>query len=73
MIRGELPSPEQTTCSGNSRRSSVCLLARLEWNNRGQLETPAQRKSRLQTLGFPNESMWFFSGGAGLELGRFEL
>jgi len=35
-MRGELPSQEQTTCSGNLRWSSVCLLARIEWNNRGQ-------------------------------------
>jgi hypothetical protein len=42
-MRGELPSQEQTTCSGNSRCSSVCLLARIEWNNRGQPETPARR------------------------------
>jgi hypothetical protein len=31
------------------------------------------RKSRLQTLGFSGDSMWFFSGGAGLEPGQFEL
>jgi hypothetical protein len=42
-MRGELPSHEQTTCSGNSRWSSVCQLARIEWNNRGQPETPARR------------------------------
>jgi hypothetical protein len=46
-MRGELPSQEQTTCSGNSRCSSVCLLARMEWNNRGQPETPARRSSRV--------------------------
>ena len=46
-MRGELPSQEQTTCSGNSRCSSVCRLARIEWNNRGQPETPARRKSRV--------------------------
>ena len=46
-MRGELPSQEQTTCSGNSRCSSVCLLARIEWNNRGQPETPARRRSRV--------------------------
>ena len=46
-IRGELPSQEQTTCNGNSRWSSVCLLARIEWNNRGQPETPARRSSRV--------------------------
>ncbi|MFM2220138.1 MAG: hypothetical protein RL240_4456 [Planctomycetota bacterium] len=31
------------------------------------------RKSRLQTLGFSGDSMWFFSGGAGLDPGQFEL
>ena len=46
-MRGELPSQEQTTCSGNSRCSSVCLLARIEWNNRGQPDTPARRNSRV--------------------------
>ena len=46
-MRGEFPSQEQTTWSGNSRSSSVCLLARIEWNNRGQPETPARRKSRV--------------------------
>ena len=46
-MRGELPSQEQTTCSGNSRCSSVCLLARIEWNNRGQPDTPARRTSRV--------------------------
>jgi hypothetical protein len=35
-MRGELPSQLQTTWIGNSRWSSVCLLARIEWNNRGQ-------------------------------------
>ena len=49
---GELPSQEQTTCSGNSRCSSVCLLARPSlsdavWNKRGQPETPARRSSRV--------------------------
>ena len=37
-------------CSGNSRCSSVCLLARIEWNNRVQPETPARRKSRVITV-----------------------
>ena len=46
-MRGELPSQEQTTCSGNSRCSSVCRLALIEWSNRGQPETPARRKSRV--------------------------
>ena len=46
-MRGELPSQEQTTCNGNSRWSSVCLLARIEWNNRGQGETQARRRSRV--------------------------
>ena len=46
-MRGELPSQEQTTCSGNSRCSSVCRLARIEWNNRSQPETPARRSSRV--------------------------
>ena len=46
-MRGELPSQEQTTCNGNSRWSSVCLLARIEWNNRGQPETPARRSRRV--------------------------
>ena len=46
-MRGELPSQEQTTCSGNLRWSSVCLLARIEWNNRGQPETPARRRRRV--------------------------
>ena len=36
-MRGELPSQEQTTCNGNSRWSSVCLLALIEWNNRGMI------------------------------------
>jgi hypothetical protein len=36
-------------------------------------KTPARRKSRLQTLWFSGESMWFFSGGPGFELGKFEL
>jgi prepilin-type processing-associated H-X9-DG protein len=47
VMRGELPSQEQTTCNGNSRWSSVCLLARIEWNNRGQGETQARRRSRV--------------------------
>ena len=34
-MRGELPNQLHTTCNGNSRCSSVCLLARIEWNNRG--------------------------------------
>ena len=42
-----MPSQEQTTCSGNSRCSSVCLLARIEWNKRGQPDTPARRSSRV--------------------------
>lgn len=49
-IRGELPSQEQTTWIGNSRCSSVCRLARIEWNNRGQPETPASRKCRVISL-----------------------
>ena len=49
-MRGEFPSQEQTTCSGNSRWSSVCRLARIEWNNRGQPETPARRNSRVISL-----------------------
>lgn len=48
-MRGELPGQEQTTCSGNSRRSSVCRLARIEWNNRRQPETPARRRSRVSS------------------------
>jgi hypothetical protein len=32
---------------GNSRWSSVCLPARIEWNNRGEPETPARRSSRV--------------------------
>ena len=50
VMRGELLSQEQTTCNGNSRWSSVCLLARIEWNNRGQPETPARRRSRVNSL-----------------------
>jgi len=46
-MRGELPSQEQTTCSGNSRCNSVCLLARIEWNHRGQPKTSARRSSRV--------------------------
>jgi hypothetical protein len=49
-MRGELPSQEHTTSNGNSRWSSVCLLARIEWNNRGQPETPARRRSRVISL-----------------------
>ncbi|MEY2612477.1 MAG: hypothetical protein RL069_1289 [Planctomycetota bacterium] len=49
-MRGELPSQEQTTCNGNSRCSSVWRLARIEWNNRGQPETPARRNSRVNSL-----------------------
>jgi len=49
-MRGELPSQLQTTCNGNSRCSSVCRLARIEWNNRGQPETPARRSSRVISL-----------------------
>ena len=49
-MRGELPSQLHTTCSGNSRWSSVCRLARIEWNNRGQPETPARRKSRVNSV-----------------------
>ena len=46
-MRGELPSHEQTTCSGNSRCSSFYLLALIEWNNLGQPETPTRRSSRV--------------------------
>jgi len=49
-MRGELPSQEQTTWSGNSRCSSVCLLARIEWNKGGQPETPARRSKRVISL-----------------------
>ena len=41
---------EQTPCSGNSRFSSVCLLVRIEWNNRGQREAPARRSQRVISL-----------------------
>jgi hypothetical protein len=44
------PSQLQTTCSGNSRCSSVCRLARIKWNNRGQPETPARRRRRVISL-----------------------
>jgi hypothetical protein len=49
-MRGELPRQEQTTWIGNSRWSSDCRLARIEWNNRGQPETPARRNSRVISL-----------------------
>ena len=49
-MRGELPNHEHTTCNGKSRCSSVCLLARIEWNNRGQPETPARRSRRVLSL-----------------------
>ncbi len=44
---GKFPSQEQSTWIGNSRWSSVCLLARIVWNNRSQTETPARRNSRV--------------------------
>ena len=66
-MRGELPSQLQTTCSGNSRWSSVCRLARIEWNNRGQPETPARRSSRVISL----RKLAFFQPMAVLAAARF--
>ena len=45
-----MPSQEQTTCSGNSRCSTVYRLACIEWNNRYQPEAPARRKSRVLSV-----------------------
>jgi hypothetical protein len=47
-MRGEFPSQEQTTCSGNSRWSSVCLLARIEWNNLVPEDLERYVKDRVQ-------------------------
>jgi hypothetical protein len=49
-MRGELRSQEQTTWIGNSRCNSVCRLARIEWNSRGQGDTPARRRRRVSSL-----------------------
>jgi hypothetical protein len=36
----------ENTCRGNLRCSSVCLLGRIEWNNRGQPKSPPRRRNR---------------------------
>jgi hypothetical protein len=66
-MRGELPSQKQVKCNGSSRCSSVCRLARIEWNNRGQPETPARRSGRVISL----RRLAFFQPIAVLDAARY--
>jgi hypothetical protein len=47
-MRGELPSQEQTTCSGNSRRSSVSHIVR-------DFRARARARARINRVDYEHE------------------